>query len=77
MMLTELLAEHPDLDCDLDVRDGDIVSDVVILIRSVTLEEADADTLVVSASPGCTYLTQKGMLHAGVDDLTYSNWKDN
>lgn len=69
MMLSELIAQRPDLDCDMgEVTEETYIANVFAICREVLLEE-DADALVLGASAGTTGIIQYGMVTTTKLDL--------
>lgn len=63
MMLSELLAHNPSLDCEVEVEPDDIVTDVVVLLRAVQLEDR-TDGLIIGTPEGTAGIVQYGMVCA-------------
>lgn len=61
MKLSEWLEENPGFDHDLDLRDGDVVSDVITLARLVRLDES-GDALIIGVPDHMTGIMQYGLI---------------
>lgn len=63
MKLSELLAANPDLDVDLELEEGDIVTDLMALVRIQRLSDTD-DALVIGSSKHSGGIVQYGLVQA-------------
>lgn len=74
MRLSELIAHDQRHDIDLDIIDGDIVTDLVTLVRVQRLTDTD-DALVIGATDTTGGIVQYGMVRAAV--LQVEDWMVN
>ena len=63
MRLSELIAQDARYDIDLDLEDGDIVTDLVALIRIQRLTDTD-DALVIGATETTGWIVQYGIVRS-------------
>lgn len=61
MKLSELIHRDRRLDVDVEIGDGDIISDILVLARAVQINDA-TDALVLASSEGTTGITQYGIV---------------
>jgi hypothetical protein len=71
--LSELIAQHPHLDMDVEVEEGTIIMDAVLLIRDVD-PETRHDSLGLWCTDGLGGIIQYGMICAGKYDLERLMW---
>lgn len=65
MRLSELLEQRPDLDHELEVDEGDIVTEILSLVRMVRLAGAEtSDALIIGAANNTTGIVQYGIVRA-------------
>lgn len=71
MKLSEFLTENPTFDHEVDILDGDVVSDLISLWRVVRLDSAH-DTLLIGAPDHVTGIIQYGIVGAAL--LQVQDW---
>lgn len=62
MKLSTFLADNPDLDAELDVEEGDVVTDMVTLARVVRIDRKAEDALLLAAPDHVTGILQYGII---------------
>ena len=72
--LSELIAEDPRLDAEIDLADDDIITDITVLLRTTTLASTD-DALLIGASEGTGGIVQYGLVCAA--KLQVEDWMVN
>ncbi len=63
MRLSELIAQDPRYDVDIEIHDGDIVTDIVMLVRVARLTDTD-DALVIGATEATGGIVQYGIVRS-------------
>jgi hypothetical protein len=63
MRLSELIAQDDRYDLDLEIHDGDIVTDIVMLVRVARLTDTD-DALVIGATEATGGIVQYGIVRS-------------
>ena len=72
MKLSEWLKENPDFDHDVELEDGDVVSDMLSLWRIVRIDDMSSDCLVIGAPDHTTGIMQYGIVCAA--KLQLEDW---
>lgn len=73
MRLSRVLEENPSLDHEIELHDGDIVSDLLTLVRVVKWrDEKVLDGLIIGAPDNMTAITQYGLICAS--KLQVARW---
>ena len=75
--LTEVLESFPDGDAfEVDLDDGDLALDVVVLIRFKSMNHDDSTEGLLTAHSGVGALVQMGMLHAALVRADREGWRE-
>lgn len=73
MKLSELLKIAPELDHEVDLKDGDFVSDLMVVSRVINMdEEPGTDALIISKSDHTTGIVQYGIIASA--QLQVEHW---
>jgi hypothetical protein len=74
--LLDYLTEHPEMgDIDLELIDGDIITEIVVVARVQSLQNTD-DQVIISVSDGVGGILQYGIVCAGKLQLEHWMMKD-
>lgn len=73
MKLSELIAEYPHLDMDVETHEGDVIADAILLLRTASMGDM-TDALGLWSTDGLGGVTQYGIVCAAKFQLEQWMW---